>query len=610
MPAYPRRPLSYDATTLGVGATVVGLAFLLYLLTAGRDIVVGDTPELITAAVTLGVPHPPGYPLFTMLGHLFSLLPLGPIPFRVNLLAATCDALTVGIVYLIALRLGGYRLAAAIAALMLAVSPIFWTWSLVSEVFPLNNLLASLLIYLLVTWHEQPERTGVLAAAFFVGGLALTNHQTIVLLVPAFCFVLWQGRAVLRARPQIFAVCIAAFFMGLLPYAYVPWAAARHPAYNWGGVSSLKDLFALITRQSYGARHLVSSTGYTGGSPVDRVLALCVSFGPLLGSVTLLGLIYAYRRQRWYFWFSILAFAGIGPFFVSITNLNLATAPFALYVLERFFILPHVVLAPLLALGVLMIAEFIASHGPALPIQPLRLVAGVGLIAVLAILLTNYRGIDQSHNHIARSFGEDVFATVEPGAILLASGDAIVLPLTYLRTVEGLRQDVTLVLLPLLPGDWYLRQLRERHPDLTIPFNHYDGGSNSLKMLIEANKGRTIVSVGNVPKNDKSLAGSYRFYPHGLVNVIEPKSRDVSLQEIVSDNEQLLNRYRLPSPRGIKVKSFESEILSLYAQPALRIGNEYERVNLRQEARTWYQRAIALDPDLPQARAALARVGR
>src|SRR5712692_11167767 len=118
-----------DAKTWVGAAVVVGAAALLYLLTAGRGIVVGDTPELITAAVTLGVPHPPGFPLFTMLGHLFSLLPLGPIPFRVNLLASTCDALTVGVVYLTALRLSGNALAAEVAALALAVSPIFWSWS-------------------------------------------------------------------------------------------------------------------------------------------------------------------------------------------------------------------------------------------------------------------------------------------------------------------------------------------------------------------------------------------------------------------------------------------------------------------------------------------------
>src|SRR5205085_7121388 len=86
-----------------VGAVVVAAAAgILYFLTAARDIVVGDSPELITAAVTLGVAHAPGYPLFTMLGHLFSLIPLGAIPFRVNLLSVACDALTIGVVYLCA----------------------------------------------------------------------------------------------------------------------------------------------------------------------------------------------------------------------------------------------------------------------------------------------------------------------------------------------------------------------------------------------------------------------------------------------------------------------------------------------------------------------------
>src|SRR5947209_9219433 len=154
-------------------AIVTGLAGILYFLTAARDIVVGDSPELITAAVTLGVAHAPGYPLFTMLGHLFSLIPFGAIPFRVNLLSVACDALTIGVVYLSAFRLTRSQLAAAVAALLLAVNPTFWEWSLATEVFPLNNLLAAVLILLLITWHEQPEHSLFLIAAFFVAGLAL-----------------------------------------------------------------------------------------------------------------------------------------------------------------------------------------------------------------------------------------------------------------------------------------------------------------------------------------------------------------------------------------------------------------------------------------------------
>ncbi len=226
------------------GVAVAAAAGILYFLTAARDIVVGDSPELITAAVTLGVAHAPGYPLFTILGHLFSLAPFGSLPFRVNLLSVVCDALAVGVVYFSAFRLTRSQLAAAVAALLLAVNPTFWEWSLAAEVFPLNNLLAAVLILLLVTWHEHPERSALLIAAFFVAGLALTNHQTIVLLGPAFCFVLWQRRSILQ--PRLLAIGVLAFVTGLLPYAYIPWASAHHPVHNWGNVSSFHDLIGLI----------------------------------------------------------------------------------------------------------------------------------------------------------------------------------------------------------------------------------------------------------------------------------------------------------------------------------------------------------------------------
>jgi hypothetical protein len=600
-----RRQPPFDVATFGVGATVAGLAFLLYFLTAARDIVVGDTPELITAAVTLGVPHPPGYPLFTMLGHLFSLLPFGPVPFRVNLLAVTCDALTVAVIFFTALRLSRSRPAAAIAALILAVIPVFWRWSLVAEVFPLNNLLASVLIYLLVAWHEEPHRPGVLIAAFFVTGLALTNHHTIVLLAPAFCFVLWQRRAVLRTRPQLFAICIAAFCTGLLPYAYVPWASAHHPAWNWGNVSSLRDLIALIARKSYGGRRLVGTASYMGGSPFARIIALCTFFGPVAGTLILLGAVQANRRQRWYFWFSLIEFLCVGPLFAWITNLNLATAPSALFVLQRFFLLPQVVVAPLIAFGVLLIAEVVASSVPA---RPMPLVAGALLIVLVVSVITNYRRVDQSHNRIARSFGEDVFTTVEPHAILLTTGDGIAIPLMYLSIAERKRPDVALISLPLLPADWYLRQLRERYPDLAVPYDHYDGQRQNLRALIEANPGRPVAIIGTVP--DKSLDQYYWSYQRGLVSVMEPASRQITLSEMASDNEQLMERYHPPSFRSINSEGFESEILALYAQPALRIGHEYRRGGWKKEARAWYQRALALDPDLPHVQQAVASLER
>src|SRR5207237_6197487 len=396
------------------GAVAVATAAgIVYFLTAARDIVVGDSPELIMAAVTLGVAHAPGYPLFTMLGHLFSLLPVGSIPFRVNLLSVVCDALTIGVVYFSTFRLTRSQLAAAVAALLLAVDPIFWEWSLAAEVFPLNNLLAAVLILLLVAWHQHPERSAFLIAAFFVAGLALTNHQTIVLLGPAFCFILWRRRSFLLARPSLLVIGAAVFVVGLLPYVYVPWAAAHHPIHNWGNVSSFHDLLRLIARRSYGSK-LVTTPGYTGGPPWDRLAALCVSFGPVIGLLIILGAIQAFQRARWYFWFSLIAFIFSGPFFVWISNLNLSTAPSALFVLQRFFLLSQVAVAPLAAFGLLALAQFVTRSTGSTSALALRVATVTCLAAVLITVETNYRRIDLSRNFIARHFAEDVFNTIRP----------------------------------------------------------------------------------------------------------------------------------------------------------------------------------------------------
>src|SRR5262249_30809082 len=148
-PAILPRPSGFDRADYIAGGVMAAVAGILYVMTAARDIVLGDTPELVTAAITLGIAHPPGYPLFTMLGHLFSLLPAGALPFRVDLLAVACGTATVALVYFTALRISGSRVASACAAVVLGVTPLFWSWSLVAEVFSLNNLLAAMFVYLL-----------------------------------------------------------------------------------------------------------------------------------------------------------------------------------------------------------------------------------------------------------------------------------------------------------------------------------------------------------------------------------------------------------------------------------------------------------------------------
>ena len=164
---------------------------------------------------------------------------------------------------------------------------------------------------------------------------------------------------------------------------------------------------------------------------------------------------------------------------------------------------------------------------------------------------------------------------------------------------------MTLIVPPLLPADWYIRQLRQRDPRLKIPFDYYDGEKNNLKKLVEANPGRPIAVIGQV--SDNSLEDDYKVYSLGIVNLLEPKSKPITLAEMVNDNERLMKQYRPPPFQTVNTKSFETEILDLYTHSPLRIGNEYEHGGWNTEARAWYQRALAIDPHSTGARLAFER---
>src|SRR6266540_4158557 len=119
-----------------VQAVAIGVAaFAVYVRTLAPSITYGDSPELTTAAYQLGVPHPTGYPLYMLLGHLFiGLIPFGEPAYRMNLLSAVFAAAAVGLIYLLGLRIVRNRAASAAAALLYAFSLTFWSQAVITEV--------------------------------------------------------------------------------------------------------------------------------------------------------------------------------------------------------------------------------------------------------------------------------------------------------------------------------------------------------------------------------------------------------------------------------------------------------------------------------------------
>lgn len=130
-------------------------AFLLYWRTMPPTVLDGDSGEFQYMAYILGVPHSSGYPLYILLGKLFTLLPFGDPAWRVNLLSVVCAALTVPLVYAVARRLIGNRVPAALAALVIAVTPSMWGGALETKTYALHLFLGVLCALLTLRWHQD-----------------------------------------------------------------------------------------------------------------------------------------------------------------------------------------------------------------------------------------------------------------------------------------------------------------------------------------------------------------------------------------------------------------------------------------------------------------------
>ena len=182
-------------------------SFAVYLRTLCPTVYVGDSGELTAAAYTLGIAHPPGYPLFCLLGKLFTFLPFGNVAYRVNLLSACFASLTVGLVFLILLRLlqkneglsrGERVFAAFTGALSFGFLRDFWFEALSAEVYTLNTFFFALLLYLLLRWQEE-RKEEIFFLSLFLFGVGLGNHDTLLVFGPLFLFmILLEAPALLK----------------------------------------------------------------------------------------------------------------------------------------------------------------------------------------------------------------------------------------------------------------------------------------------------------------------------------------------------------------------------------------------------------------------------
>lgn len=237
-------------------ALVVGLSFALYTWTTCPTVYVGDAGELIASAYSIGVPHPPGYPLFTVIGKILSVVcPVGSIAFRVNLSTALCAALAVGLVGWFLKRLWvGTSWWPWVLALGFGVSRTFWSQATQAEVYALHLLVV--LTLLGSAWGAKKEEIVKTACwVSLVWGVGLAHHHTVLLLG-----VVWLGcvvaalRAVEGRSRWSWAVMMGGLVsVGLSAYVILQIRALADPSMNWGDPETFGGLNLHMLRKQYGS---------------------------------------------------------------------------------------------------------------------------------------------------------------------------------------------------------------------------------------------------------------------------------------------------------------------------------------------------------------------
>jgi len=259
---------------------VLVFAFGGYFYSLCPDVYLIDSGELAAVSYTLGVAHPTGYPLYTLISYFFTRLPGEPIR-NLNLLSAIFSVVATAVVFLTAYKITKNQWTSALSAALFAFSPTIWRTSVTNEVYPLTGLFTVTVIYLL----HRCNNNRIFYLIMYLTGLALTNHVIFFsLALPVIVYMV----LVHKPKPSMFLTGLIFLLMGLSLYFYVMARTIGGAEVAWGNAYNLQRLFWHLTGKQYQVYNVqqldspVTSGTYTGGSisiPLTR-MSMSSCLGP------------------------------------------------------------------------------------------------------------------------------------------------------------------------------------------------------------------------------------------------------------------------------------------------------------------------------------------
>lgn len=535
--------------------------FVVYFQGVSASVYGGDSGDVILASWFGGVAHPPGYPLNTMLGWVFTHIPYhATVAFKANLAAAFLQAVSAGVFFLVSTKLTKNATASLIAALIMAFNPLYWLYAHIYEVFQLNLMLIGLAVYYLLKWQENfKPNTKNKWKNFYVfsvfWGFAVFHHHTSVLLGPAFLYFtlnvckkeIFKGTVLYRA--------IAFFLVGLVPYVFILYAATVETPINWVNPQTLDGFIRLITRADYGtftaANFLVGSTLQQKFAQILHFFLFLQSDYSILGTFLILtGAVFSFIKARLYFWFITLSFALSGPFFLFYAGFPISS-DFFVGLWERFVLTSYFFAAMFIAFGltfllgtvVPLVSSKIKIPNIGLNFK-IRLITLCFFIIPFSLFLLNESRSDLSEFKIGDWLGHDILNSAETNAIVFLIGDTALFNTQYVYYSNEDYKDMKLIKAGSLAFLEYREQVSREFPELTYHGDFFTKGTPDsgryTQLLIEANKNDFPIYIRDIELN----IPDHKWVNMGLLKKLVPDSYQLTAENLREQNEKRFKNFR------------------------------------------------------------------
>lgn len=497
-----------------IGLAIVLCVAALYIRTAGPTLGGGyDSAEFQHAAFSLGIAHETGYPAYLLLGKLFTtLVPIGDVAHRMNLLSALLGACAALFVYLTSFRLAGRRIAALFGTALFVTNVSVWRQSGVASVAPLHFLLTGALVLAAIEWQEGKLRAEWVAFFF---GLNLAHHRSVLVLAPLIALMGLRGtdRAAIertlreQSLQSLFRIAVM-LVLPLLLYLYLPIFGGSSPWYD----NSLRGMLAHINGSTT-ADYVRTTQSDLTQAALDLFTFQYESFGMVGAVLIVLGL--ASVLPRWNHWTTSLARA---PALLLLGLATVIQAGFAIVVIgeaDRYLSLPFFFLVFWFSIGAGHVEHLIET----------RIDAGwarrgafaslvIGLVALVALPFEGrFRQADWSAFDREYKQWDEIFS----------------LPIPRGATVVGNWSQLNAMR--------YMQRVEQRRLDLQPVGTQYDPEPQTEAAKAAFAEGRAIFLAPSVPLP----TGSYRYGLLGPLLQVKDQAAPTQIESAVSPPTLMLS---------------------------------------------------------------------